>query len=128
MPRTPTAASHADRRQKVERLIADLRQRGVSPYTAAPPLFRLAWALGLDVPPPLFLGFLPLTLLMGAFFGAFWGAFLWLLQWGAWHMPLGLVVLAAACTGLAFGLSMASYYHWKAARLRLPPWESYPGA
>jgi hypothetical protein len=126
MRRTPTAAPHADRRQKVERLIADLRQRGVSPYTAAPPLFRLVWALGLDVPPPLFLGFLPLTLLMGAFYGAFWGAFMWTLQWRAWQMPLWLAVLTAACAGLAFGLSMAGYYRWKAARL--PPWESYPGA
>jgi hypothetical protein len=89
MRRTPTAAPHADRRQKVERLIADLRRRGVSPYTAAPPLFRLAWALGLDVPPPLFLGFLPLTLLMGAFFGAFWVAFMWPLQWGRGRCPWG---------------------------------------
>jgi hypothetical protein len=43
-------------------------------------------------------------------------------------MPLGLVALTAACAGLAFGLSMAAYYRWKAARLRLPPWESYPSA
>ena len=89
MRRAPTAAPHADHREKVERLIADLRQRGVSPYTAAPPLFRLAWALGLDVPPPLFLGFLPLTLLMGAFFGAFWVAFMWPLQWGRGRCPWG---------------------------------------
>jgi hypothetical protein len=100
----------------------------VSPYTSAPPLFRLAWALGLDVPPPLFLGFLPLTLLMGAFYGAFWGAFMWVLQWRAWQMPWGLAALTAACAGLVFGLCMAGYYRRKAARLRLPPWEGYPGA
>ena len=105
MRRAPTAAPHADHREKVERLIADLRQRGVSPYMAAPPLFRLAWALGLDVPPPLFLGFLPLTLLMGAFFGAFWGAFMWVLQWKAWQVPWWVAVLTATCAGLVFGLS-----------------------
>jgi hypothetical protein len=128
MRRTPTAASRADRRQKVKHLIADLRHRGVSPYTAAPPLFRLLWAMGLDVPPPLFLGFLPLTLLLGAFFGALWGGFMWLLLWRALHMPLGVAALTSACDGLAFGLCMAWYYRQKAERLRLPPWEDYPGA
>jgi hypothetical protein len=53
---------------------------------------------------------------------------MWQLQWQAWHMPAGLTVLASACAGLVFGLGMAAYYRWKAARLRLPPWESYPGA
>jgi hypothetical protein len=113
-------------REKVERLITDLGKQGVSPYTVAPPFFRLLWALRLNVPPPFFLGFLPLTLLMGVFFGIFWGAFMWLLQWQAWQMPLRVAVLAAATAGLAFGLSMAAYYRWKASRLRLPPWDYYP--
>ena len=125
MPAKTNGTTH---RQKVERLIAELRKQGMSPYTVAPPLFRLLWALGLDVPPPFFLGFGTLTLLMGAFFGIFWGAFMWLLQWRAWHIPLELAIVASAGIGLLFGLSMAGYYRWKAARLRLPPWESYPGA
>jgi hypothetical protein len=124
----PAEINGMTHRQKVERLIADLRKQGVSPYTVAPPLFRLLWALGLEVPPPFFLGFITLTLLMGAFFGILWGALMWLLQWEAWHMPLELAVMASAVAGLLFGPSMAGYYRWKAARLRLPPWESYPGA
>ncbi len=32
-------------REKVERLIEDLRKRGVNPSTTAPPLFRLLWWL-----------------------------------------------------------------------------------
>lgn len=50
--------------QKADHLIAELGQEGVGPYTVAPPLFRLLWALGLEVPPPLFLGFFPLSVLM----------------------------------------------------------------
>ncbi len=48
--------------QKVDCLIEELGQQGVSSYTAAPPLFRLFWALGFKVPPPFFLGFRKLTL------------------------------------------------------------------
>src|SRR5690349_21274408 len=112
--------------QKVDLLIADLREQGVSPFTTAPPLFRLLWALGLDVPPPLFLGFLTLTLVMGTFFGGVWGALMWLLEWGL-RVPGAMTVPTAAAAGLFFGLSMAAYFRWKAARLGLPRWESYPG-
>src|SRR6266851_4942207 len=117
-------------RQKVDRLITDLHKLGVSPYTVAPPLFRLLWALGFNVPPPFFLGFLTLTLLAGAFFGIpffviLWGASMWLLPR---HLSIGFAVVTYAGPGLLFGLSMAAYYRWKAARLRLPPWESYPAA
>src|SRR5438093_3044568 len=97
-------------RQKVDRLITDLHKQGVSSYTVAPPLFRLLWALGFHVPPPFFLGFLTLTLLMGAFFGILWGALMWLLQWRAWHLSMGFAVVTSAWAGLLFGLSMAGYY------------------
>jgi hypothetical protein len=54
-------------RQRVERLIEELGQQGMGYYTVAPPLFWLLWALGLEIPTPLFLGFRKLTLLMGTF-------------------------------------------------------------
>jgi hypothetical protein len=114
-------------RQKVDHLIADLGKQGVNPYTIAPPIFRLLWTLGLEVPPPLFWGFVSLTLLMGGFFGPLWGAFMWLLQW-QWHTPVELAILISALAGLLFGLSMAGYYRWTATRLQLPPWDSYPAA
>src|SRR5262245_37698219 len=103
-------------RQKVERLVQELRQQGVSPYTTAPPLFRLLWALGVPVPPPFFIGFLPLTLLMGVPFGVLWGAAMWLLQWQS-RLPAEAAALTAAAAGLFFGLGMAGYVRWKAARL-----------
>jgi hypothetical protein len=120
MQRTPTPVAQADRRQKTERLIADLRQRGVSPYTTAPPLFRLAWALGLNVPPPFLMGFLPLTLLMGAFYGTCWDGFIWALQCHSGPPAQRAAATLAVCAGLVFGLSVAAYYRRKASRLPLP--------
>jgi uncharacterized protein DUF6404 len=132
----PAGMNRLTHRQKVDLLITELRKQGVSPYTVAPPFFRQLWALGFHVPPPFFLGFFTLTLLTGIPFGVLWGAFMWLLQWQALNLPIwrprhwsiGFAVLTAAGAGLLFGLSMAAFYRWKAARLRLPPWESYPAA
>jgi hypothetical protein len=110
-------------KQKVEHLIADLRKHGVGPYTVAPPVFRLLWALGIRVPPPLFLGFLTLTVVMGLPFGLLWGAAMWLLMWR--DMAPGVTIIAAAAAGLLFGLGMAAYCRWQASHLQLPSWKDY---
>lgn len=123
-------------RQKVDLLIADLTQQGIGRSTIAPPVFRLLWALGFPVPPPLFLGKTALILVLGASGAVLWIVFGWLL-WGVlgWLLPeLGvqfswvLAVLQAAGFGVLFGLFMARYYSGVAAKLRLPPWESYAEA
>ena len=120
--------------QKVDRLITELSQQGVGSYTVAPPLFRLLWALGLEVPPPLFLGLLPNTVVMGTTFGVLfgvpWGVVMWLWEWQG-QLPAGfavlLSVLAGLLAGVVFGLVMAVLIRRQAARLELPPsWEDYP--
>lgn len=113
-------------REKVDHLIAELGEQGMNPYTVAPPMFRLLWALGLRVRPPLFMGFFTIALFGGFFFGFFWGLFMWLIQWSWWKAPVELAVFASAAAGLLFGVTMAAYYRWKARRLRLPKWEDYP--
>jgi hypothetical protein len=80
--------------------------------------------LGLQVPPPFFLGFFQLTLLTGIPFGVLWGICMWLLFWRG-RDPLGCVVISAL-VGLSFGLTMAAYYRWKTRQLALPSWQNYP--
>jgi hypothetical protein len=112
--------------QKVERLIADLGKQGVSPYTVAPPLFRLLWSLGFEVPPPLFLGFFTVALLTGTAFGCFWGAFLWFANGHLWNLTLDKEITTSLGEGIFFGITIGLYHRWKAARLRLPRWREYP--
>jgi hypothetical protein len=118
--------------QKVARVLADLERQGVSRWSAAPPLFRLLWALGLAVPPPLFLGLRSLTLLFGVLFGSIWGVSMWTTQWRFWSPPdeisLTIVIVSTALAGVLFGFTMATYYRWRANRLHLPSWENYPDA
>ena len=119
----PAELDHAG---KIDAYVAEMAQLGVGSYTAAPPLFRLLWALGLRVPPPLFLGYGALALLMGATFGVLWGVGLGLTAWQTGRsLPIWLALAAAMLAGLLFGLAMAIYYRRKAEALALPAWEDY---
>jgi hypothetical protein len=112
---------------KVSYLIEDLRKQGVSPYESAPPVFRLFLAIGVQVPPPMFWGFLPILLVAAVFFGLFWGTFMWL-WWHGWPptAPTVFEIVMDVLAGLLFGLAMASYYRAKMRKLRLPTWSQYP--
>ena len=111
--------------EKVALLKEDLAARGVRKMTIAPPFFWLAWKMGVAVPPPHFLGFGALGLLMGGFFGVFWGAIMWLFVWSHQRMPVIGAGIVAVAAGLFFGIAMASYYRWSARKLSLPSWRNY---
>lgn len=40
-------------------------------HMAAPPAWRVLWRMGIEAPPPLFMSFLPVALVLGTFFAAF---------------------------------------------------------
>jgi Family of unknown function (DUF6404) len=114
-------------RQKVDHLIEELGKQGVDSDTAAPPLFRLFWKLGLHLPPPFFLSFGNLALVMGTCFGVL-EIPLWVILICLSLSP-GETVVVAVLTGAAYGLVMAWYLRSKAARLWLPSsWKDYPEA
>lgn len=110
---------------KLNRMQEHLRALGVSPYTAAPPLWRLLWRLGIDLPPPLFMGIWPVALLMGSFFGVLWGILMWLFMWLRQGMPLWIMLSSAVLAGLLFGLFMAVYFRHLARKHRLHSWSAY---
>ena len=117
-----------DHRAKVNHLLDDLERKGVGRFTTAPPIYRLLWKLGIDVPPPHFVGFWPLAFGMGLFFAIAWGLLMWLLLWRTQNMPPVIGLVASLLAGLAFGIVMAGYYRWRARKLALPRWEDYPPA
>lgn len=88
--------------EKVDRLIAELGSRGVNEYTTAPPAWRAAWALGLKVPPPHFLGFAPMAITCGLFFGVLWGAAMHFMLWNSMGW------LFSAVAGVAAGICSES--------------------
>jgi len=107
-------------RQKIDAAVAYLKARKVGAGTAAPPLYRLLWSLGVYVPPPHFQNFFVIATSMGSFFGGLMGVF-FAFQHGSWELN---AVSGLGC-GVLFGLSMATYFRWSAAKLGLPKWADF---
>ena len=59
--------------EKLERMHAHLSELGLKEAAFAPPLYRLLWRLGIEVPPPLFSSFASIAMIQGALFGIGWG-------------------------------------------------------
>lgn len=114
-----------DFNERLQRAFALLESKGIGKSTYSPPLFRLFWKLGIQVPPPHMAGFGFNTLLMGGFFGVFWGLCMWLLLWGRQGMPVVIAAAVALGTGLLFGLVMAWYMRYSARKRGIPSWHEF---
>jgi hypothetical protein len=112
--------------EKVAFLLNDLGQRGVGKSTVAPPLYRILWRLGVEATPPLFASFWSTALMMGVWFAIGWGVIMWLFVWRGEDQPAAVFVTVSIVAGVLFGITMAAYYRWRARKLALPRWDSYP--
>jgi hypothetical protein len=127
----PVAASfrcwRMTRTRKLETYKQHMVANGVGEATAFPPAWQLLWSVGLEIPPPPFLGFVSLALIAGGFFGPMFGLGAWLLgNRGVQEMPVTEALWVVLITGAAFGLIMATYYRRMARRHRLGPWAAFP--
>ncbi|MCK6480114.1 MAG: DUF6404 family protein [Planctomycetes bacterium] len=110
----------ATHREAVRRYLEDMKSRGFSSWTCAPPLFRLLWALGLEIPPPSLLGSGARALLMGGIF-----------------VPVSFGILVAlngdvresffvsVFAGIVSVALLSSRIRRQARARNLPPWEHY---
>jgi hypothetical protein len=118
-------------KDKVQALYRHMQVLEVSEWTAAPPLWRLLWRVGYELPPPMFNAFMHNALLLGVVFGIGWGLLMAVAQTVLMPLPLmgSLATWAGAAimAGVLFGLFMASYFHWLARKHRLGSWDSYTG-
>jgi hypothetical protein len=112
----PEEATH---RAKVDDHVAEMGRLGIPGWIAAPPPFEWLWSAGIEVPPPLFLGFLPLLLIAAAP-----ATIVWMLPL-AFIAPPAVALVLAAWGGLVFGALVAGCYRYRARDLALPAWEDY---
>lgn len=120
-PPTP-AVSHQD---KGEEFIKEMAHFGVHPSAAVPPMYRLFWRMGIELPPPLFQSSREIVFFVGGPFGVLFGVGVYLMQSQAQRMPLVVAVVCAVIAGALFGLAVAWYYHRMAQQYVLPSWSEY---
>jgi len=111
-------------KEKLNKMFAVLPKQGINKYTFAPPIYRLLWKIGIEIPPPLFSTFTSIFLFMGIFFGTLWELLTWLI-YGRNNLPLSITMCASILAGILFGLSMAIYCRYQAKKHSLPLWKDY---
>jgi hypothetical protein len=105
--------------------LREVPRPGFSRWTAAPPIYRLAWWAGIRVRPPVFQSFAVRAVL----FGAFWWILFPLLALIAngWfvHFELATAIVLGAVGAVTLGVFMSFHYQMKALWLDLPDWDDY---
>ena len=113
---------------KLDRYVQQMADAGVGKSTAFPPLWRLLWRIGIQAPPPIFLGFFPLALIFGGSFGVIFSGVTWLFQdFGLMRQPLMSPPLFALFAGIPYGLAMAYYHRGLAKQHNLGSWAAFSG-
>jgi hypothetical protein len=111
-----------DYTRRLSAAMAELEASGIKRANYAPPLFRVARAIGLRPRPPHYMSFARAALLAGPAFGLLWGLLMWAVAWQQSGMPMGFALLASLLAGILFGLAMAAYYRWAASEAGLSRW------
>lgn len=111
--------------QAVNQALEKLATTGIWRSNYAPPLYRLLWRAGLNVPPPHFAGFARNSLLNGVWFCLAWGALMWFGIWSSNGVPPVRALFSSLLAGTIFGLTMAFYYRHGARKYQLPQWADY---
>jgi hypothetical protein len=111
--------------KKLEAALTLLASTGIWRSSYAPPLYRLLWRLGAEVPPPHFRSFAENFITVGPLFGLVWGSMMWLPAWLREEISLPMGFGAAVFAGSLFGLVLATYYRYGAAKHGIPLWRDY---
>lgn len=115
--------------EKIDHLMADLKERGLPREWADPPVLRALRRFGLKVPPLCFLDSWIIVVCIGVPMAIFWGLAMHLFQRTlGWNTPIIAQVLVSAMVGLVPGVIVAYSMHRKRKELGLPSWRDYPEA
>ena len=113
-----------DHNEKLKSYLAQAEALGISRWQAAPPLHRLAWRLGIPLPPPLCMSFTGLAVLFGSMFGLT----MYAVRAAAFWSPIESSMATAAGAfvgGALYGLFMASVFKSLQRGSRFPLWRDF---
>ena len=109
-------------KRRLNSAFRELKATKIRTWNYKPPVHRLLWICGVEIPPPHYCSFLHNLVFLGIGFAASWGVIIGLHPWWRDDSPTLLAIARAAFLGLIFGLLMANYYRQGAKKYRLTPW------
>ena len=112
-------------RRKLGLFLGRCEARGEKLHRIAPRAVRWLWAMGVEVPPPCFIGFAPLVLVLGGPLGVLMAVGLWVVTPDSVSEAGAVAVASGVLGGLVFGLCMATYYRLQAHLLGVGRWSDY---
>ena len=115
-------AASAQFKATLIRALNELESTGIARKRFQPPLHRILWRLGFEVPPPHYCTFIYNLVFCTFWFSVLWGSLMAIVFWSRNPMPMSAAVLAASMIGLPFGIGMALYYRHGATRHQLSHW------
>src|SRR5262249_55755766 len=105
---------------KLTAALERLSATGISPFSYAPPLYRLLWLFSVQLPPPHFSDFSLNFAIDSISFCVGLALLRWLWSGGA------LVSMKTIIASAVFGFGTALYYHYSARKHGLPSWSELP--
>ena len=113
----------ADFVRRKERALAIMAEKKMWRSNYAPPLYRLLWKLGVNIPPPPFAFFWTNLFSFAAMYTLFWGTMMWFICWKPRGTSVTSAIITSLLAGLIFGVSMALFHHWRKKANNLPEWD-----
>lgn len=108
--------------QRRDKAIALMEEKKMWRSNYAPPILRLMWRMGVNMPPPPFAPFWLNTLFFGVWFGPLWGVLMWFMVWKNQGYTGDEALILSLVTGLLFGFFMALFHYWRKKANRLSDW------
>lgn len=120
-----TAIHHAETvpySSNIHTALAVLAKTDLWRYSYAPPLHRLLWRAGIQVPPPHLATIVSNVCLFSPWLCIVWGTFTWYAFFSSSGVPLIFFVVVALFTGVACGFGLAILYQESSRKRGLPVW------
>jgi hypothetical protein len=102
--------------------IQRLTEAGIAQAEGQPPLWRLFWRLGLNIPPRLFAGYWCVVLAEGLPFGLAWGLLMGFALWRDQMSPILIALPSALFASWLYGTATALAMAHRRSGLGLPTW------
>jgi len=113
-------------KEKVDHFVEEMKSKGVRTWDSAPPISRLLWKLGFEVPPLMFIDSKVSGIISGILFGISFELLSLVPLFGTpRQFSIYTFIIEGLIVGSLFGYVMATWYKHQYKKYNLPDWKDY---